>query len=418
MKTNLNPPSTMSPQAPSTSAPSAIESLRKFHPTPPDQIAVGRAPIRFLELLPDSQRHIRSLGHRNLNLGVRWTRSEVRKLCLDANVTPEAKYACIAAWGGQHEKHFKSSIRANHLVLLIKRLLNSSDTRTDDFKRAQQACEQIKGLKISFYTKLLFFLRPKQDGYILDQWTAKSINCLASSPVIRLTRPNDKGECRAVDDTSPDEYEKFCQAVEGLPAQLWPKLTPPATAEAAEMAIFDKPKGKWRKFVKTWFQAWNFNSLPQTPRRRRSPRIGVASAASATASAGVCSLSLGASATKPIIRLKEGPRAYVKIVNACGDRSDGMLCLHKHPHLWLKNQNASPRYLIGEMLEAGGNFTAESNYTDAPGGVPNCGVGGSNYQGGVRFDSDVDAVRYMKRFFSVMACPGNQQFNQAWVDNC
>lgn len=255
MTSKLNSHGTLNPQAPSTSTSSAIESLRKFHPTPPDQIAVGRAPIRFLELLPDSQRHIGSLGHRNLNLGVRWTRSEVRKLCLDAKVTPEAKYACVAAWGGQRKTHFKSSIRADQLVPLIKRLLNSSYTRMDDFAHAKQVCKQIKGLKISFYTKLLFFLRPVQDGYILDQWTAKSINCLTRSSVVRLTRANAKGECRAVDDTSPEEYKRFCLAVEGLPAQLWPKLAPPATAEAAEMAIFDKPKGKWREFVKTWFQA-------------------------------------------------------------------------------------------------------------------------------------------------------------------
>jgi hypothetical protein len=117
----------------------------------------------------------------------------------------------------------------------------------------------------------------------------------------------------------------------------------------------------------------------------------------------------------PLVYLEEGPLNYTKIVGGCGDGNDGMICLHKKPHIWLKNSDASPRYLIGEIGES---FTTADNYTDAPRGVPNCGVGGSNYQGGVRFDSDADAVKYLKRFFRVMACPGNQQFDQTWIDNC
>ena len=119
----------------------------------------------------------------------------------------------------------------------------------------------------------------------------------------------------------------------------------------------------------------------------------------------------------PIVYLKEGPKAYMKIVNACDGKNDGMICLHKKPHIWLKNNMASPRYLIGEIHAAGGNFTTEAGYANAPHGVPHC-VGGTNYQGGVRFDSIVAAVRYLKRFFTIKACRGNPHFDQAWVDAC
>ena len=125
---------------------------------------------------------------------------------------------------------------------------------------------------------------------------------------------------------------------------------------------------------------------------------------------------------KLTIHLEQGPEKYIKLVDKCGGPNDGMICLHGNPHIWLKNQKPNRRYLIGEVAAAGGHFTNEAGYVAAPGGVPNCGVGGTNYQGGVPFGSVEDAVKYLKRYFSVQACPGNRGLhghptcNQAWID--
>jgi hypothetical protein len=120
------------------------------------------------------------------------------------------------------------------------------------------------------------------------------------------------------------------------------------------------------------------------------------------------------------IWLEEGPKAFLKIVSECcgkHGRNDGMICLnHNRPHIWLKNNGASRRYLIGEILIARGSFTAEPGYIKAPAGVPNCGVGGVNYQGGVPFESADDAVKYLKRYFDVLACRGNSIYDQPRIN--
>lgn len=88
-----------------------------------------------------------------------------------------------------------------------------------------------------------------------------------------------------------------------------------------------------------------------------------------------------------------------------------MIC-YKHGHIWLKNQGASPRYLICEIAGAGGDFEQEDGYIRlAPGQWP-C-VGGPNYQGGVPFGATGAAIRYLKRYFVVRACRGNR----VWTDN-
>jgi hypothetical protein len=131
---------------------------------------------------------------------------------------------------------------------------------------------------------------------------------------------------------------------------------------------------------------------------------------------------IGAHRGKATIHLEQGPKKYIKLVDQCGGHNEGIICLHKKPHIWLQNQRSNRRYLVGEIAAAGGNFTNEAGYTAAPGGVPNCGVGGSNYQGGVLFGSVEDAVKYLKRYFDIRACPGNTGLNghptcnQRWVD--
>lgn len=226
---------------------SAIDLLHAAHPFPPPDVAVGLIPDFYLIRLPAAA--VQIAGYPT---AAPLTRGVLRAICLDPAVTPLAKYACIMAWGGQRFGNFDTSCRAPALEPLILALLASANNRQIDFAATQAAAALIKGLGISFYTKLLFFLRPIQDAYILDQWTAKSILLLQFPRVIGLEQP---GLARAHPATTPAEYERFCQAVEGLRGPLWPVGAPP-TAEQVEMAMFDKGKltkndvrGFWREFV-------------------------------------------------------------------------------------------------------------------------------------------------------------------------
>ncbi len=512
---------------------SAIDFLHAAHPFPPPDVAVDFAPIPISYLnRPTAAAAGVTAALAGGPFGAQLTRVALRAICLNRTVAPLEKYACIMAWGGQRFGNFDLSIGSRTLAPLIQNLLASANNRQIDFSATQAAAALIPGLGISFYTKLLFFLRPVQDAYILDQWTAKSILLLQFPPVIRLMRRS-AGYNQAHPGTTQAEYECFCKAVQGLRGSLWP-VGLPTTGEQVEMAMFDKsrPDGFWRAFVRINFdhpragkllvnggesltQAHDYRCGLLVIRRIDPPRLFVigihgscchwssddcyrlllarlrellaqhklpitlvlppgpcpqwftdalkalgitvetSNWSDESASAGVdtdddedtetapvrsaCSSEVVSQSTepteqprvaegersqqsvfdeKPIIYLEEGPKAFIKIVNVCGDGNDGMICKHKIPHIWLKNKNASPRYLIGEILKAGGSFATEVSYTVAPGGVPNCGVGGSNYAGGVRFDSIAAAVKYLKQYFDVKACKNNRKYNQVWTSKC
>jgi len=117
---------------------------------------------------------------------------------------------------------------------------------------------------------------------------------------------------------------------------------------------------------------------------------------------------------KNTIYIQEGPKAYLKILDQCGNgRNDGMIC-YVHGHIWLKNDQTSPRYLIREIHDAGGDFKGPG-FIALPNGSPNC-TSGSNYQGGRLFDSVEDAIKYLKKYFIVLACDTNTEWTQLIID--
>ena len=53
---------------------------------------------------------------------------------------------------------------------------------------ARRYQNNLRGISPAYFTKLIFFCRPKNRGYILDQWTGKSANLIASLPIVELSR--------------------------------------------------------------------------------------------------------------------------------------------------------------------------------------------------------------------------------------
>jgi len=119
---------------------------------------------------------------------------------------------------------------------------------------------------------------------------------------------------------------------------------------------------------------------------------------------------------KNTIYIQEGPKAFLKIVDQCGNRrNDGMIC-YKHVHIWLKNYLASPRYLIGEISGVGGNFESAGFITVGDGHATYPCVGGTKYQGGRLFESVETAIKYLKQYFIVRACSSNTEWTQLIID--
>jgi hypothetical protein len=236
-----------------------------FFQEPPEQGPVGKRPESYFKDLPApagtyvaSIAKVPGVGSKILDRG------QVRKVSQDTTIDPLVAYACIMAWGGRNFRNYRLSLgngNATKVGDLVRYLRASGGSREEDFAYTQKAAEKIPGLGISFYTKLLFFLRKKPDAYILDQWTAKSASVLSSFPKIKLTSlglPHPK--------TSPKSYEAFCAAIDNCAGPSgWGSAW--KSGEDVERTIFDRPGGKWRTWLNSHFENADGKITPkQQPR--------------------------------------------------------------------------------------------------------------------------------------------------------
>jgi len=238
--------------------------LSSIYPFPPSPPPTGKKPeVYFKEL--DDPNEIRRLknslsegGYAQAITSVN-DRTFVRKVCQDSHVDPFAAYIVAMAWGGRDMGNFRYTLDCQaQIVTLIAKLRKSGNSRDYDFDKVQAAAKSIKGLGISFYTKLLYFFRPMSDAYILDKWTAMACYILFVPQPIRLVKRPDKSGHRAPEiDTTGQEYEKFCAEIDQLSGFLWPGLS--IAGDVAEMAMFGVPpipgnnSKQWRKHIESNF---------------------------------------------------------------------------------------------------------------------------------------------------------------------
>jgi hypothetical protein len=99
------------------------------------------------------------------------------------------------------------------------------------------------GIGPAYFTKLIFFANPRHDGYIMDQWTSRSVNFLLErSPIVKMRTKNHV-------DPRNDEaaYERFCCAVEAL-SDLLINRSP----EETEQCLFStggRQPHPWRRYL-------------------------------------------------------------------------------------------------------------------------------------------------------------------------
>lgn len=230
--------------------------LYSVHPTPPTQPTVGFSPQGYLDILAEPE-ILAKLPHgvplaahilHPFPLHAPLTRAQVRTICTDIRIDVLEAYAIAMAWGGQNRQYFRTSVTAPGLPNLLLQL-RGGGSRSNDFGITQTAANHISGLKISFYTKLLYFFRPTPDAYILDQWTAKSVRLLFNPCPINLN-----GDLPHLH-TTPAQYDWFCAQLDNFAPIVWPTIAG-VTGEDAEVAIFDEGRGhgEWRKYVVAHFE--------------------------------------------------------------------------------------------------------------------------------------------------------------------
>ena len=105
------------------------------------------------------------------------------------------------------------------------------------------------GLGPAFFTKLIFFAAPAHDGYIMDQWTAKSVNLIGGKQIVKLDGHWVSQRNRLSD------YENFCLFVESLADKMRSSHCA-ANGEYVENCMFaGSARGRsrlpWRKYVRS-----------------------------------------------------------------------------------------------------------------------------------------------------------------------
>ena len=241
-------------------------------PAPPVQGAIGDSPQEYLAKLNRlaGLKFVWPNGHPAGQL----TRLQLRELCRDPKVDVLIAYAAVMAWGGRgvDSRNYRLSLSEpsrSALTSILRQLRASKANRQEDFAAMQKASQNITGLGISFYTKLLFFFRKKADAYILDQFTAKSAKLLLEPCQVVLTTSGYPHP-----DNIPAAYVWFCAAAEALGSSRTPP--PTWTGEQVEQAMFDIRGGKWRKYIRSIYGS-------ATTKRVREPKVAPQSSVLPTA---------------------------------------------------------------------------------------------------------------------------------------
>lgn len=196
----------------------------------------------------------------------RWTEAMCRcclRSALEAETSPFARAMLVLSWGGMRTRNAKLLLndRAGQWITLIDRMWNGDLDATAayaQFRNLRQAPvgkpKGMPGMGPAYYTKLIFFLsQGDQTGYIMDQWTACSVNLLCGQDVVLTdVRKSWNRGGRLVegytvsDQNNEDNYRAFNAVIEDLVTR-----SNAADGEEIELALFDQGRGngKWRNYV-------------------------------------------------------------------------------------------------------------------------------------------------------------------------
>ena len=178
------------------------------------------------------------------------SREDVRQLCRSEDFPLLYRYICAMAWGNQGAGKSRRYARLawaerERLEPLLAAIVAGNIDRAEAYALFCGA-GAVKGLGPAYFTKLLYFFWPEPRCYIMDQWTARSVNYLTGKKMVRMSgnfvAPNNDGV----------HYERYCLAVESLA-----NLTDPEqrlNGAETEMRLFcrgGKLAGPWRTIIRS-----------------------------------------------------------------------------------------------------------------------------------------------------------------------
>ena len=187
-------------------------------------------------------------------------RCGVRKFVDNKDANALAKVLFILAWGGMYLHNASYALKSyqNCWKKIVDDMLEKSLCRDEAYKRFHCLAKDKKLTHMgpAYFTKLIFFLESKHNGYIMDQWTARSMNLLRKSNKYKIhliyttKRKSDGLRYFHVDPTNNNSciYRAFCEDLEHLAEYL------NIDSEETEKLIFSRggmleKMGCWRRFV-------------------------------------------------------------------------------------------------------------------------------------------------------------------------
>jgi len=171
-------------------------------------------------------------------------RNAVRAICRDPRQNVLFGYVCAMAWGGQGDGNGRRNpinawAHAQVIAVRLTALRMGGLTRSEAYNLFCNGGE-IPGLGPSFFTKLLYFFSPTPSFFIMDQWTAKSVNLLTGTRVVRMY-----GSSPTRDNTGGN-YQAFCEEVDLMAGLIG------CAGQEAEERLFSqggRHSWPWRAYV-------------------------------------------------------------------------------------------------------------------------------------------------------------------------
>lgn len=194
-------------------------------------------------------------------------RDQVRSHCCNRKYPVLHGYVVAMSWGdqGAGAGGTKHALAAWAERGTIKRLLEEVRKGVLTPREAYDlfASTPVKGLGPAYFTKLLYFFRAGADKgqpvdrYVMDKWTAKSINLLTGEHIVRV---NKDGNVEA--SNTGENYEAFCREIDRLADVLNARgLQRQHSGEDVEQMLFSlgsikkQPQWPWRVHVDTHWES-------------------------------------------------------------------------------------------------------------------------------------------------------------------
>lgn len=153
----------------------------------------------------------------------------------------------ILAWGGmKRDAARRLATNEDVWVQIVGQMRSGKLDRQQSYRVCFDAVHSVRagGIGPAYFTKLIYFASPSHNGYIMDQWTSRSVNFLVDGPpVVKMRTQNHVSPMN--DDRN---YERFCQVIEALATECKPQVTP----DYVEKCLFStggKEPADWRRYL-------------------------------------------------------------------------------------------------------------------------------------------------------------------------